>query len=35
MERPLEALVKVGATAVVGIALLTWALVAMWHATPW
>ncbi len=34
-ERPLEKLAKVAVIGAVGVALLTYAFVAMWHATPW
>jgi hypothetical protein len=34
-ERPLEELAKVGIVGAVGVAFLTYAFVAMWHATPW
>ncbi len=34
-ERPLEELAKVAVIGAVGVALLAYAFVAMWHATSW
>lgn len=35
MNKPTEALAKGAVIAALGLAILTYALVAMWHATPW